>query len=234
MSPGRDQFPVASLVTALHVSLTDIADIALVGTILLISLFTFTCNDLFAYLSTSLAFIPGGIWLLLLCAIIVTVILGRFAGTGTGNVVCLSWLLFIPSVLSFSRLDLLSIIVPGGFGSFTGTLTAPAIIISGVVLAGCTLAHGTVAEMRALRSDLIGRGADPAEVEAALRKNMLPLVVTLFAALVLSSAVAATAALLVPLALRMEYTGPLHLVFLAAGTLLFALLIVAYLWSKRA
>ncbi|WP_424357298.1 hypothetical protein [Methanocella sp. MCL-LM] len=214
--------------------MAGVADVALAGVILLISLYTFVSNDFCAYLSGTLAFIPGNIFSLIGCALISAILLGRILGTGSGNVICLGWALYLPSVLYFSRLDLLSLLIPGGFRVFSSSLPAPVILVAGIGLTLCTLAHGSVAEMTVLRSGFLARGADRGEVETAIRKNMFPVALILMAALGLSATVAVATGLLGPLVARIAAGSSLHLVFLAGGTLLFALLILVRLWSKKA
>lgn len=215
-------------------SSVHLADIALTAVVLLTSLFTLASNDLFSYLSVNLSVVPGGIFLLIGCAILGAVLAGLIVGTKCGNVICLGWAMYLPSVLYFSRIDLLSLALPGGFRIFASSLPAPVIIVAGIILTGCTLAHGSLAEMKSLRSDYLARGAASGEVETAMRKNLLPISVFLIAAVALSVVVILLTGSLVPLTIQNATWSSSHILFLAGGTVLFALLLVAYLWSKKA
>lgn len=220
--------------TSLRLSWLNLADVLLTLAVILTALYTYVNTDMFTYLSANLPYVPGGLYLLLLVTVLAAFLLGLVVGTSSGNVICLGWALYLPSVLYFSRIDLLSLLIPGGYDLFSSRLPAPLILVAGVTLIGCTLAQGSVAELKQLRVSYTARGADREEVERAVTKNLAPTAAVLLAALLLSALVAAAATLLGPLLQHALAGGYWHLIFLVAGTALLVLLIVAFLWSRRA
>lgn len=225
-SPGKKQ---DSPITVL-----DMASVSLVTLLLLVSLFTFLCNDLSRYLSASLDMVPGGLYTLLPIIIVVAIIIGFLTGGISRIIVLISWVLYLPSVLYYSRFDLLSMVMPGGFELLSGTLSLPIIVIAGLLLTSGTVAHGSIEEMRALRVSFVSRGANAAEVDAAIGKNLL-MVTPVIAASVILSATIAMIVTFVTSSIRHSSTGNdyLYLTLTIAGAAVIALVIMTYLWSKR-
>jgi hypothetical protein len=89
-------------------------------------------------------------------------------------VMYLSFLLYMPSVLGFSRMDLLR--VAGSilnFGLFSSSLPPAVIIVIGLGLACGGLLLQSFSRMRKARQNFLERGADPGEVDHALSRNVL-------------------------------------------------------------
>ena len=225
---------VKSQASQVTVTVIDLANVSLVALLLLVSLFTFLCNDLFRYLSASLDMVPGGLYTLLPIIILLASILGLLTGGIARIIILLSWVMYLPSVLYYSRFDLLSIVIPGGFELLSGSLTLPIIVIAGFILTSGTVAQGSIAEMRTLRVSFVSRGANAAEVDSALGKNLL-MVAPIIAASVILSAIIALIVTFVISFIRHTSAGTdyLYLTFTIAGAALIALVIMTYLWSKR-
>lgn len=221
--------------STLQITFLDVASAALVALLFLIAAFTFACNDLCQYLATNVEVIPGGIYTLFLLVLASAFLIGLVTGTISRIILLLSWILFLPSVLYFSRFDLLSALVPGGFELLSGSLSLPAITIAGLILTSGTIAHGSLIELKALRVSYVSRGASEQEADAAIGKNLLMVVPVIAASVIL----AAFTALLVTFALSFLQQAPtgsdyLYLIFTIAGAAVIALIIMTYLWSKRA
>ena len=220
---------------ATPVTVIDLAHVLLVAVLLLVSLTTFLCNDIFRYLSASLDMVPGGLYTLLPIIIVVAVIIGLLTGGIARIILLLSWAMYLPSVLYYSRFDLLSLVIPGGFEVLSSSLSLPIVVIAGFLLTSGTVAQGSIAEMRALRVSFVSRGASAAEVDAAINKNLL-LVTPIIAASVILSAIIALIVTFVISFIKHTSAGNdyLYLTFTIAGAAVIALVIMTYLWSKRA
>jgi hypothetical protein len=88
-------------------------------------------------------------------------------------VMYLAFVLYLPSVLGFSRLDLLRVIgSPLNLGIFSSSLPPTAILVIGLGLACGGLLLQSFSGMGRARRSFLKRGADPGEVDHALSRNV--------------------------------------------------------------
>jgi small-conductance mechanosensitive channel len=84
----------------------------------------------------------------------------------------MSWVLYLPSILSFSRFDLLMAAgSPLNFGNFSSGLPSDAILIIGIALICGELLLRTHSCLTRGRDNFLKRGADEKEVRDALYRN---------------------------------------------------------------
>ncbi len=135
---------------------------------------TWLCSELWG--RTGAALQVGDIYLAIALVVVLSAIglIPIWNDTRLRVVMYLAFLLYLPSVLGFSRLDLLR--VAGSmlnFGIFSSSLPPTAILVIGLVLACGGLLLQSFSRTRKARKSLLGRGADPAEVDHALSRNVV-------------------------------------------------------------
>jgi hypothetical protein len=129
----------------------------------------------------------------------------------------LSWVFYLPPILSFSRFDLLSSVIGGGLVSPGAGLPPVLVLAAGLLLVCVTLAQGAVEEHRGLRKSYLERGAGREEVDAAIRGNLK------YMAMALAASAPLTALVSVATTGLAYFTGSLA----PAGTYWYLLLAVA-------
>ncbi len=145
--------------------------------IFLLILFTFINNKLSDTISNAIdPLISIGSSVLYL-AIVLFVFAVVFLDIGNESklrtVMYISWALFLPSVLYFSRIDLLlAINSPINFSSLSSNLPSFIVILAGMALVCGELMLRSLSDIQDARKNLIDRGADLKEVNSALDKNM--------------------------------------------------------------
>lgn len=147
---------------------------------------------------------------------LITAVLGAFHEKGLQWSLAVAWILYLPSVLYFSKIDWLYIM---GTGSNLSTLKSDLpevyIVLNGAALVGTSLLIYSYGELRELRRDLLGRGGSAPEVDAACARNMLFLTGTI--AISAASAVAIWGAMVLTSSLGEDLLGSAYLWTTLAG-----------------
>jgi hypothetical protein len=155
----------------------ELTSSVLTFSIFIIVLYSFACNGLYvAMIGIREPPLPmSGLLIELILAVFIFIVLFLDPGNESkqGTVLYLSWLLYAPSALYFSRMDLLLAAgSPVNLSILSSSLPPFAIILAGLILACGQLTVRSLNNMAAARSNLCGRGANKAEVDAALTKNL--------------------------------------------------------------
>jgi len=171
---------------------------AVTGVALAVSLAMFVSTPLHAGLSSwadNTLQVPGAVYVVYALAIVAAIILGVLCHNVLRFVLYLSFALYLPSILAFSRFDLLGQVIDGGLASLGGGLPPALVLAAGLLLVCTMLARGAVEEHRALRKSYLERGASREEVDAAVRSNLkyVALAITASAAVAALVSVATTA-----------------------------------------
>jgi hypothetical protein len=206
--------------------------------IFLITLYTFACNGLFAAITGVIEpFIPmGGVLIELILAVFILIVLFLDPGNDSkqATVFYVSWALYVPSALYFSRIDLLLAAgSPVNFSILASSLPAFAVIIAGILLACGQLTARSLNNMAAARANLTGRGADREEVDAAITKNLL-----FELGIVCASAIAVLATVFIVPAIEpvlvgiMRTTEYSYIVIGIVAVLVLIFSVVAYIWPE--
>jgi hypothetical protein len=136
---------------------------------------------------------PGGMpdagYMIYAVAIIAAVLLGMMRHNVLRYLLYLSWALYLPPILAFSRFDLLGSVIEGGLASLGSGLPPLLVLSAGLLLVCVTLAQGAVEEHRALRKSYLERGAGREEVDAAVRGSLKYVAMALAASALLAAVV---------------------------------------------
>jgi hypothetical protein len=133
--------------------------------------------------------IPDAVYVIYAVAIIAVLLLGIMRHNVLRYLLFLSWALYLPPILSFSRFDLLSPVIDGGLVSPGAGLPPVLVLVAGLLLVCVTLAQGAVEEHRVLRKSYLERGAGREEVDAAIRGNLKYVAMALAASALLTALV---------------------------------------------
>jgi hypothetical protein len=133
--------------------------------------------------------VPGAVYVIYAAAIIAVLLLGIMRHNVLRYFLYLSWVLYLPPILSFSRFDLLSPVIDGGLISPGAGLPPVLVLAAGLLLVSVTLAQGAVEEHRSLRKSYLERGAGREEVDAAIRGNLKYVAIALVASALLTALV---------------------------------------------
>jgi hypothetical protein len=172
---------------------------AVTGVALAVSLAMFVSTPVHTSLSSwadnTLPGIPGAVYMVYALAIVAAIVLGVLCHNVLRFVLYFSCALYLPSILAFSRFDLLGSVIDGGLASLGGGLPPALVLAAGLLLVCTMLAQGAVEEHRALRKSYLERGASREEVDAAVRGNLkyVALAITASAAVAALVSVATTA-----------------------------------------
>ena len=117
--------------------------------------------------------VPGAVYVIYAAAIIAVLLLGIMRHNVLRYFLYLSWALYLPPILSFSRFDLLSPVIDGGLVSPGAGLPPVLVLAAGLLLVSVTLAQGAVEEHRSLRKSYLrtrrrpgrSRRCDPGQPE---------------------------------------------------------------------
>ena len=133
-------------------------------------------EDLDATLQSSLAhIIPGiGVDIVVMLLIMITLLVGMLDERRLGWSLFIAWLLYLPPVLHYSRIDWSYIL---GLGDATSllenSLPDAFIMLNGAVLVGTSVLVRSFREVRGLRRNLLDRKGSAPEVDEACARNML-------------------------------------------------------------
>lgn len=91
-----------------------------------------------------------------------------------GAISYLAWLLYLPSALYYSGIDVFRILsISANFSIFESRLSFTAIVIAGILIACGSLASRSIRRLKKTRGHLLQSGADPGEARRALSRNAL-------------------------------------------------------------
>ena len=143
-----------------------------------LSLFTFANNNLYTVIfEVSDLFLGSkGIHvkseMLVMPMILAVYVLGPTSRGRLELLMYISWILYMPSVLKFSRIDWLVIANwPVNMSIFSKTLSPSIVLIIGLLLALGDLIFRSFKHMDQIRANMLERGADQSELNLAMRKN---------------------------------------------------------------
>jgi len=162
---------------------TDIVDVmpAMIAVLMLaVAFLTFTYDRLFnTFLRLANVSVPPHSEILWL-ALIVTLsgLLLSFFRIWPSEVIraatYLAWLLYLPSVLYYSGIDVFRILsISANFGIFSSDLSFTVIAMTGILLACLSLAGRALSRLKKERESYLSRGADRPEVRRALFHNAM-------------------------------------------------------------
>ncbi len=168
---------------------------AVTGIVLAVTLAMFIATPLHANLSTWADStlqpygVPDAVYVIYAVAIIAVLLLGVMRHNVLRYLLYLSWALYLPPILSFSRFDLLSSVIDGGLVSPGAGLPPVLVLAAGLLLVCVTLAQGAVEEHRSLRKSYLERGAGREEVDTAIRGSLKYVAMALAASALLTALV---------------------------------------------
>jgi hypothetical protein len=165
-----------------------------------------------------------------LLAIVAVVLLGIMSRNVLRPVLYLSWALYLPSILAFSRFDLLSSVIDGGLASLGGGSPPILVLAAGLLLVCTTLAQGAVEEHRALRKSYLERGAGQEEVDTAVRSSLKYVALAIAASAALAALVSVVTTALAYFGEGIALPGGYwYILFAVAGGAVIAFVLVAML-----
>ena len=174
--------------------------------------------------------LSGGIYLLYGIILLIAIALGWRSRHVLRNVLFLSWVLYLPTVMYFSGLDPMGILVQGGFTALAAPLPPALVLLMGLLLVSATTAQSSASELGTVRTSLTGRGADSKEVDAAVRRCLACVGGSLAAAAALAAVTALAGTLLLGLGAGLpSWGGYEHIVLAIAGAAVVAFILIVLL-----
>jgi hypothetical protein len=147
----------------------------------------------------------------------------------------LAWLLYLPSALYYSGIDVFRILsISANFSVFTTSLTYTVIAIAGILLACGSLAVRSFGRLKKAREYFLARGADQLETRRAFLHNSL-FEIKLIAATCVATILFAFLAPLVGQRLQSAFitASSTYLLVVLGAILLLALVLVLFLWPRK-
>lgn len=147
----------------------------------------------------------------------------------------LAWLLYLPSALYYSGIDVFRILsISANFSVFATSLSYTVIAIAGILLACGSLAMRSFGRLKNAREYILTRGADRSETRSAFFHNALfeiKLIMATCAATILFAFLAPN------IGLRLKSTfitaSSTYLLVMLGAILLLALVLVLFLWPRK-
>lgn len=147
----------------------------------------------------------------------------------------LAWLLYLPSALFYSGIDVFRILsISANFSIFSSGLSFTMIAVCGILLACGSLASNSFGRLKTIRENFIERGADKAEVRRTLFYNAmfeLKLIIVSGAATIFFALVAPS------VGEKLQFIfKPVGFTYLLAGLgaiVLLALVLIISLWPRK-
>lgn len=178
--------------------------------------------------------VPGAVYMIYAVAFVAVLLLGVMRHNVLRYLLYLSWVLYLPPILSFSRFDLLSPVIDGGLVSPGAGLPPVLVLAAGLLLVCVTLAQGTVEEHRALRKSYLERGAGRKEVDSAIRGSLKYVAMALAASALLTALVSVATTGLAYFGETVAPSGTYwYLLFAVAGGAVIAFILMILLRQGR-
>ncbi len=223
---------------------TDIVDVLppIIAILMLAMAFLiFTYDKLFESLTTLMHMsVPAENEILyIVVAVAIAALLLAFINVWNGAVLkaitYLAWLLYLPSALYYSGIDVFRILsISANFSVFATSMSYTVIAIAGILLACGSLAIRSFGRLKNAREYILSRGADQSETRRAFFHN------TLFELKLITATCAATIifAFLAPtIGLKLKSTfitaSSTYLLVVLGAILLLALVLVLFLWPRK-
>lgn len=223
---------------------TDIVDVlptAIVISMMAMAFLTFAYNKLFGSLTGLLHMSVPPTGDILLMAVVVALaalplaFLNVWSGTMLKAVTYLAWLLYLPSALYYSGIDVFRILsISANFSVFTTSLSYTIIAIAGILMACGSLTMRSFGRLRKAREYFLARGADQSETRRAFFHNALfeiKLILATGTATLLFAFLAPT----IGQKLRSTFitASSTYLLVVLGAILLLALVLVLFLWPRK-
>ncbi|BAI61597.1 hypothetical protein MCP_1525 [Methanocella paludicola SANAE] len=223
---------------------TDIVDVlptVIVISMMAMAFLTFAYSKLFGSLTGLLHMSVPPTGDILLISVVVALaalplaFLNVWSGTMLKAVTYLAWLLYLPSALYYSGIDVFRILsISANFSVFTTSLSYTIIAIAGILMACGSLTMRSFGRLRKAREYFLARGADQSETRRAFFHNALfviKLILATGAATILFAFLAPT----IGQKLRSTFitASSTYLLVVLGAILLLALVLVLFLWPRK-
>jgi hypothetical protein len=211
-----------------------------VSGVLAFSLFVFASNAVFPAFGRALEVFLGAAGFQAPAALSLGMLLSAVVLLGLAKerllsvVIYTSWALFLPSALFFSKVDwTMALNLNTNLSAMSNALPDIVVFLNGLAIVGVQIMLSSYLHLKAVRSDLLGRGAEETQVDLVTRSNLRFTALMLGAALAATSAAAGAVVVIAPLFGALS--GPVTYAYVAIGLAVEALLIalfIVYVWRS--